>query len=105
MGFQGYQCRRGNQIPLLVSEGLLCLLGPLELVLFLEELKEWESPDAESRDEPAQGSHTPHQLLEIMEVCSFILVMADTFFGLGTIPRWGTIYPSNFAVGTLKVHF
>jgi hypothetical protein len=29
-------------------EGLLCLLSPLELVLFLEELKERESPDIES---------------------------------------------------------
>jgi hypothetical protein len=39
----------------------------MELILFLEELKEWESPDAESGDESAQGSHTSHQLLDIME--------------------------------------
>jgi hypothetical protein len=36
--------------------------------MFLEELKERESPDAESRDEPAQGGHTPCQLLYVMEV-------------------------------------
>jgi hypothetical protein len=26
----------------------------------------------------------------------FILVIVDTFSGLGSIPRWETIYPSNF---------
>jgi hypothetical protein len=35
--------------------------------LFLEEIKDWESPDAKSRDKFAQGSHTSHQLLDIME--------------------------------------
>jgi hypothetical protein len=48
MGFWVYQSRWGGQILLQVFEGLLCLLSPLELVLLLEELKEWESPDAES---------------------------------------------------------
>jgi hypothetical protein len=48
MGFSGYQGRWANQILLQVHKGLLCLLSPLELVLFLEELKEWESPDVES---------------------------------------------------------
>jgi hypothetical protein len=36
---------------------------------------------------------------------SFILVIADTFSGFGSIPRWESIYPSNFPEGTLKVHF
>jgi hypothetical protein len=67
MGFRGYQSKWGNQILLQVFEGLLCLLSPLELFLFLEELKEWESPDIESRDESSQCSHTSHQLLDIME--------------------------------------
>jgi hypothetical protein len=53
MGFQSYQSRWGCQVFLPVFEGLLCFLSPLELVLFLEKLKERESPDAESRDEPA----------------------------------------------------
>jgi hypothetical protein len=48
MGFWGYQSGWGCQILLQVFEGLLCLLSPLELDLFLEELKERESPDAES---------------------------------------------------------
>jgi hypothetical protein len=67
MGFRAYQGRWGNQIRLQVFDGLLCLLCPLELVLFFEELKKWESLDAESRDEFAQDSHTSCQLLDIME--------------------------------------
>jgi hypothetical protein len=67
MGFQGYQSGRGSQIPLQVFEGLLCLLSPLELVLFLEELKERVSPNTESRDKPTQRGHASHQLLHIME--------------------------------------
>jgi acid stress-induced BolA-like protein IbaG/YrbA len=35
----------------------------------------------------------------------FILVIADTFSGLGSIPRQETIYLSNFPEGTLNVHF
>jgi hypothetical protein len=35
---------------------------------------------------------------------SFILVIADTFSGLGSIPRWEAIYLSNFPEGTPKVH-
>jgi hypothetical protein len=45
----------------------LFLRSPLELVMFLEEFKERESPDVESGDEPAQSNHTSHQLLGIME--------------------------------------
>jgi hypothetical protein len=67
MGFRGYQSGWGNQVPLQVFKGLLCL-SPLELVLLLEELKERESPDAESRDEPAQGGHASLQLLHVTEV-------------------------------------
>jgi hypothetical protein len=50
----------------------MCLLGPLELVLFFEELKKWESPDAESRNESSQGSHTSRQLLYIMEALGWL---------------------------------
>jgi hypothetical protein len=67
MGFQGYQSRWGDQIFLQVFEGFLCFLCPLELVMFLKELKEWESPDALSPDESTQGRHTSCQLLHIME--------------------------------------
>jgi hypothetical protein len=49
----------GSQLFLQIVEGLLCLLSPLELVLIIEELEKRESLDAESRDEPAQGSHAP----------------------------------------------
>jgi hypothetical protein len=31
-------------------------------------------------------------------------VIADTFSGLGSIPRWETMYPSNFPEGTPNVH-
>jgi hypothetical protein len=34
----------GSQIFLQVFKGLLCLLSPLELVLYFEDLKERESP-------------------------------------------------------------
>jgi hypothetical protein len=67
MGFWGYQSGWGCQILFQVFEGLLCLLSPLELVMFLEELKEREPPDAKSRDKPAQSDHASHQLLYIME--------------------------------------
>jgi hypothetical protein len=66
VGFWGYQSGWGSQILLQVFECLLCLLSPLELVLFLEELKERESPDAESQDKPAQSGHASRQLLHIM---------------------------------------
>jgi hypothetical protein len=48
MGLQSYQSRWGCQVLLQVFKGLLCLMSPLELVMFLEELNERESPDAES---------------------------------------------------------
>jgi hypothetical protein len=31
--------------------------------------------------------------------------MEAQFFGLGSIPQWETIYPSNFLEGTLNVLF
>jgi hypothetical protein len=67
VGFWAYQVRWGSQILLHGFESLLCLLCPLELVLFFEELEKWESPDTELRDEPTQGSHTSRELLDIME--------------------------------------
>jgi hypothetical protein len=42
-------------------------VSPLELVLFLEELKEWDTPNTELRDEAAQLSRAPRQLLDIVE--------------------------------------
>jgi hypothetical protein len=35
----------------------------------------------------------------------FILVIANTFSGLGSIPRWETIYLSSFHEGTPNAHF
>jgi hypothetical protein len=67
VGFRGHQGGWVVRYFLKVFKGLLYLLSPLELVLFLEELKEWEPPDAELRDEIAQGSHTPRQLLDIIK--------------------------------------
>jgi hypothetical protein len=106
MGFLGYQSGWGSQILLHVFEGLLCLLSPLELVLFLEELKERESPDVESRDELLKAAMHPINFCMSWRLSSgFILVIADTFSGFGSIPRWETIYPSNFPEGTPNVHF
>jgi hypothetical protein len=51
MGFRGYQSGWGCQIFLQVFKGLLCLLSPLEFIMFLEEFKEWESLDAKSQDD------------------------------------------------------
>jgi hypothetical protein len=77
----------------------------LKLVLLLEELEERESPDAESQDESTQGNHASCQLLDIMEALGQLhLGDGITFSGLGSIPRWETIYQSNFPKGTPKVH-
>jgi hypothetical protein len=67
MGFRGYQSGWGSQILLQVFKGLLCLLSPLKLVMFLEDLTEKESLDAESRGEPAQSDQASRQLLYILE--------------------------------------
>jgi hypothetical protein len=48
VGFRGHQGGLGSQILLEVFEGLLCFLGPLELVLLLKELEKWEPPNTES---------------------------------------------------------
>jgi hypothetical protein len=94
VGFWGYQNRWGSQIFLQVFESLLGLLSPLELVMFLEELK------------PATGSHDPVNFCVSWRLSSgFILVIADTFSGLWSIPRWETIYLSSFLEGTPDVHF
>jgi hypothetical protein len=48
MGFQGHQSGWGSQILFQIFKGLLCLLGPLELVLLFEDLKERECPYTKS---------------------------------------------------------
>jgi hypothetical protein len=67
VGIWGDQGRWVNKIFLQVYGGHLCLLSPLELVMFLEEHKELESSNVESRDDPTQGSHTPRQIMNIIE--------------------------------------
>jgi hypothetical protein len=47
VGFRGHQVWWGSKIFLQVIEGLFCLLSLLELVLFIKELKERESPNTE----------------------------------------------------------
>jgi hypothetical protein len=96
----GYQGRWGCQILLQFFKGLLCLLSPLELVMFHEEL---------------ETSHEINFLKAAMHPVNFctswrlsggfILVIADTFSGLGSITRREIIYPSNFPEGTPNVHF
>jgi hypothetical protein len=58
MAFWNHQGGWSSQNLLQVFEGLLCVLGSLELVLFFEEFEEMEPPDVESLDESAQGSQT-----------------------------------------------
>jgi hypothetical protein len=48
MGLWGHQDGWGSQILLEIFKGLLCFLGPLELVMLLKELKKQESFDTES---------------------------------------------------------
>jgi hypothetical protein len=48
VGLRGYQSGWSSQILLQVFKGLLGLLSPLKLVMFLKELKERESPNAKS---------------------------------------------------------
>jgi hypothetical protein len=103
--FQSHQGGWGSRILLQVIKGLLCLLSPLELVLFFYELKERE---------PLTLSHEMNLLRAAMHHVKFwtswrlsggfILVIADTFSRLGSIPRWETIYSSSFPEGTLNVH-
>jgi hypothetical protein len=105
MGFQGYQSGWDCQI-LQIFEGLLCLLSPLELVLFLEELK------GRSSLTPSRKMNLLKAVMHSVNFCTswrlsggFIHVIADTFSGLGSMLRWETIYPSNFPKGTPNEHF
>jgi hypothetical protein len=60
-------------------------------------------------------SHEMNLLQEVINLIMFwtswrlfggaIVVITDTFYGLGLIPCWETIYPSNFPRGMPNVHF
>jgi hypothetical protein len=76
----------------------MCLLGPPELVLFFEELKKWESP-------LLAAIHPVNFCTSWRLSGGFILVIADTFSRLRSIPCQDTLYPSNFPKGTPNVHF
>jgi hypothetical protein len=60
MGFQSHEGGWVRQVPLELFEIFMCFFSPLELILLFEELEEGEPPDAESRDESAQGSHATY---------------------------------------------
>jgi hypothetical protein len=98
MGFWGYQSGWGSQIPIQVFEDILCLLSRLELVLFFEELEERESPDTEMLDSPAQGSHAPRQLLDIMEALGRLhLSDGRHLLGVRVNPTMGDHIPEQFS--------
>jgi hypothetical protein len=40
----------------------------------------------------------------LMQVGAFILVMAEIFLGLASMPRWLMMKPSSFPEGTPKTH-
>jgi hypothetical protein len=68
----GHQGGWGSQVLFEVLKGFLSFFGPLELILYLEEFEEREPPNAESWDEPTQGSHTTRQLMDIMETLGWL---------------------------------
>jgi hypothetical protein len=84
----------------------MCLLSPLELVLFLKELKEGQ---------PLTSSHEMNLLKAAIHPINFwtswrlsgdfIFVIVDTFSGLASISQRETICLRSFPEGTLNVHF
>jgi hypothetical protein len=108
MGFQGHQGGWSSHILPQVIKGLLCLLGPLELVLFLRSLKKG-SPLTPSHEMNLLKAAIPPPPINFWTSwrlsCGFILVIIDTFSRLGSISHRETIYPSSFPEGTPNVHF
>jgi hypothetical protein len=57
------------------------------------------------RDESVQGRHTSGQHLHILSAGgAFMLVMAEIFLGLASMPRWLMVKPSSFPEGMPKTH-
>jgi hypothetical protein len=87
-------------------EGLLCLLSPLEHVLFLEELKKGSPLTPSRKMNLLKAAIHPVNFCTLWRLSGgFIFVIADTFSRFGSVSRWETIYLSNFSEGTPKVHF
>jgi hypothetical protein len=84
----------------------MCLLGPLELVLFLEDMKKGSSlmPSREMNLNKA-AIHPINFWTSWRLSGGFILVIADTFSWLGSIPHRETIYLTSFPEGMPNVHF
>jgi hypothetical protein len=105
MRFRCYQSGWGCQILLQVFEGLL---SPLELVLLIKELSLKKGsllmPSREMNLLKA-AMHPINFYTSWRLSGGFILVLAVTFSGFGSIPRREIIYPSNFPDCKLNVHF
>jgi hypothetical protein len=94
------------QMVLEILQRLVCLLGPLELVVELEQFEEGKSPFFKSGDESIQSCHTSCELLDVLYLpWSTMAVMALIFSEFASIPRWLTMNPSSFPCGTPKTHF
>jgi hypothetical protein len=50
-----------------ILQRLLCLLGPLELVVSLEQFEEGQSPFSKLGGKSIQGCHASYELLDILD--------------------------------------
>jgi hypothetical protein len=106
VGFRGHQGGWSSQILLQIIEDLLCLLGPLELVLFLRSLKKGSPLTPSRKMHLLKAAKDPINFWTSRRLSGgFILVIANTFSVLGSIPHRETIYLTNFPEGTPNVHF
>jgi hypothetical protein len=71
-----------------ILQRLVCLLGPLELIMELEQFEEGKSPFSTSGDESIQSCHAACELLDILyHLGASMAVIALIFSGFSSIPR------------------
>jgi hypothetical protein len=69
--------------------------------VLLQESVEGQALFAEPRDEAAQDGKAPQHLLDpLRSRIGPIRLRAATFSGLGSMPRWETMYPNSMSCGT-----
>jgi hypothetical protein len=98
MGLESHKSGQGSQVPFEFLESLLCLLGLLKFVLLLEQLEEREPPLTTSLElNLLRAAMHPRSFCTSCRLSDgLIFMVADIFFGLGSILWWETIYPSSF---------
>jgi hypothetical protein len=86
VGLRNHEGGWGSQVPFEFFKGLLHLFGPLELVFLFEELEGREPPDASLDMNLLKCAMHPINLCTSWRLLGgFIIVIADTFSGLGSI--------------------